>query len=73
MESSSKLSNLQLELLKIFQYDLSDAQLLDIKQMLSKYFAEKSTQEMDKLWEEKGWSDKTMEDWSNQHLRSKSK
>ncbi len=34
-----KLTNLQLELLKYFSYDVSDKELLDIKQLLSKYFA----------------------------------
>ena len=47
-----KLTNLQLELLKVFSYQLNQQQLTDIKNLLANYFAEQATQEMDKLWEE---------------------
>ncbi|MCE2961568.1 MAG: hypothetical protein ACK5UE_13140 [Chitinophagales bacterium] len=47
-----KLSNLQLEILKLYQFKLDDNQLIDIKKILAKYFAEKATKEFDKLWEE---------------------
>ena len=67
---SEKLSNLQLELLKMFSYQISNQQLLDIKNILAKYFAEQATNEMDKLWEENNWNSNTMESWSNQHLRT---
>lgn len=53
---SEKLSNLQLELLKIFSYQLSNQQLLDVRNILAKYFAEQATNEMDKLWEENNWN-----------------
>jgi len=71
MNSSDKLTNLQLELLKLFQYDLDENQLRDIRQLLGKYFAETARTEMDKLWEKEGWSDETMEKWANEHLRKK--
>ena len=72
MIKTQKLTNLQLELLKMFQYKVADNQLIDIKNMLSKYFAEKATEEMDRLWEENNWSDQTMQEWSNEHFRAKS-
>jgi len=71
MGAAGKLTNLQLELLKLFKYELPDNQIQEIKTLLSKYFADKATDEMDKLWEENSWSDKTMEDWKNEHLRTK--
>ena len=37
------LTNLQVELLKTFRYDLSEAQILEIEGMLAKYFADKAT------------------------------
>lgn len=67
---STKLSNLQLELLKIFSKNLSEKQLLEIKWLLSSYFAEKATQEMDKLWEERGWTQETMDQWLKEHMRT---
>lgn len=59
------LSNLQLELLKIFSFNLEESQLLEIKELLASYFAQKATEEMDKLWKEKKWSAETMEKWLN--------
>jgi hypothetical protein len=69
METTNKLSNIQIELLKLFQYDLPEKQLLEIKNMLAKYFAKCATEEMDKLWDENAWNDETMETWANEHLR----
>ncbi len=71
MSASHNLTNLQLELLKLFKYELPDNQIQEIKILLSKYFADKASDEMDKLWEENNWSNKTMEDWKNEHLRTK--
>ena len=67
---STKLTNLQLELLKIFSRDLPDDELLEVKHILSAYFAEKATREMDKLWDEKQWSHETMQQWLNEHMRT---
>lgn len=71
MEAVGKLTNVQLELLKLFQYNLSDAQLKDIKNMLAKYFVKSASDELDKLWEEKKWDENTIESWKNEHLRKK--
>ncbi|MDQ0641348.1 hypothetical protein QF042_004913 [Pedobacter sp. W3I1] len=71
MEATGKLTNVQLELLKLFQYNLSDNQLNDIKEMLTKYFAKSASDEMDKLWDEKNWDESTIESWKNEHLRKK--
>lgn len=71
MSAAHKLTNLQLELIKLFKYELPDNQIREIKTLLSKYFAEKASDEMDRLWEENNWSNKTMDDWSNEHLRTK--
>lgn len=71
MSAAKKMTNLQLEILKLFSVELPDNQLIEIRDMLSKYFAEKASDEMDRLWEENNWSDKTMDDWSNEHLRTK--
>jgi hypothetical protein len=61
------LSNLQLELLKVFSYNLNETQLIEIKDLLSNYFADKATKEMDRLWEANGWSNETMKKWSKEH------
>lgn len=73
MDSAKKLSNLQLELLKVFSFDLKESQILEIRELLAQYFADKATEEMDRLWEERGWSDEKMEEWANEHMRTKYK
>ena len=71
IEQSGALTNLQLEILQIFKYELEEEQLLEIRDLLARYFADKATEEMDRLWEERGWSEKTMEEWSKEHMRTK--
>ncbi|MCB0524837.1 MAG: hypothetical protein R3A50_09765 [Saprospiraceae bacterium] len=72
METVKGLTNLQLELLKIFSIPLKEDQLMEIKALLSRYFAEKASEEMDKLWDENNWSDETMREWAQEHMRTKS-
>ena len=57
------LSNLQLELLKIYSNGIPDEQLKEIRKILVDYFFEKATSEADRLWDEKGWTNDTMEGW----------
>ncbi|NIM14146.1 MAG: hypothetical protein GTO45_19055 [Candidatus Aminicenantes bacterium] len=71
--NKNRLTNLQLELVKLFSYNLNEKQLLEIKDLLAKYFADKATQEMDKVWQEKGLTNETMDTWLNEHLRATSK
>lgn len=68
-ESSSKLSNLQLELLKLYPYDVSEEELRDIRRLLADYFADKVDAEMSRLWNENGWNQQTIEGWKDEHLR----
>lgn len=71
IEQTGALTNLQLEILQMFRYELDEKQLLEIRDLLARYFADKATQEMDRLWEERGWSEETMEEWSKEHMRTK--
>ncbi len=73
MEQVGQLSNLQIELLKLFNYNLQEKQLKDIKKLLSTYFAQNITNEIDDLWDERKWDDKTIESWKNEHLRTEYK
>jgi hypothetical protein len=71
MEATGKLTNVQIELLKMFQFNLPEKQLVEIKNMLAKYFAKTATDEMDKLWEENNWNNDVMKKWAGEHLRKK--
>jgi hypothetical protein len=69
----TKLSNIQIELLKIYEEGVEEQELLEIKKVLAHFFAEKATQRMDKLWEERGWNADTMSEWLETHQRTPSK
>ena len=71
MKKSAPLTNLQVELLNLFEYELSEKQLLEVRNILSTYFAEKATQEMDRLFEENNWDNQKIEDWTKEHMRIK--
>jgi len=47
------LTNLQVELLKLFSRQLPDSDLLAIRDMIAKYLLEKAFLEADKAWESK--------------------
>lgn len=63
VQQNKPLTNLQLELLKIYSFNISDEQLSEIRQILTQYFADKATTEMDRLWDENGWTNETMNEW----------
>ena len=72
-QESTKLSNLQLELLKLYARNVSDEELKDIRKMLAEYYARKADEEMDRLWKENGWTQETMEEWLKEDLRVRKK
>lgn len=72
IQESQKLSNLQLELLKLYAMGVSDEELRDIKRMLAKYFMEKAMDEADKVWDERRYTNELMEEW-RQTIRSELK
>jgi len=68
----TRLSNLQIELLKLYPYSVSESELKDIQRLLADYFAEKIDKEMDQLWENNAWNNETIESWKSEHLRKDS-
>lgn len=66
---SKPMSNLQVELLKLYSNNLNDTELLEIKLMLSKYFAKKATDAMDEVWEKQNLTEQDMINWTNEHNR----
>jgi hypothetical protein len=69
-ELKPRFSNLQLELLKRYANGISDQQLIEIKWLLGKYFAEKATTDMDQIIKEKGLSESDIVEKSKEHHRS---
>ncbi len=65
------LSNTQVEILESFSFEMEAKQLQEFRQMLVDYFADKITDELDLLFEDRGWSvDEKVEEWGNEHMRT---
>jgi hypothetical protein len=67
---NTKLSNLQLELLQLYAQNVQENDLLAIKKLIAKYFADKAIQEMDALLLATGDAEGTLNEWANAHNRT---
>ncbi|SFQ17335.1 hypothetical protein [Parafilimonas terrae] len=67
---TGKFTKAQLDLLKLFSREMPEENWIEIKTLISKYFAEKASDEMDKLFEENGWGEEKIEEWSKEHMRT---
>jgi hypothetical protein len=72
-QSLAPFSNLQMELLKLFSRQLSDADLLEIKQVLANHFLEKAMDAADKVWAKNNWTAADAERMANEHHRTPTK
>jgi hypothetical protein len=63
MSAARPLSNIQQELLKLYSSDIAEADLLHIKRYLAKYFAFKAIGDADAIWDQKGYTNETMDQW----------
>jgi len=61
-----KLSELQLELLKVYAFNPTNEDLLEIKTMLAQYFANKLIGNVQKSIDEKNITDEDLENWLNE-------
>ena len=64
------MTNAQLELLKLFSRDVPEEDLIELKQLIVNYLAEKLGQKADEIWEEKGWTNEDMKRMSREHIRT---
>jgi len=67
------MSNLHLELLRLYGNGVSEESLREIKNILARYFADKATDAMDKVWDEKNLTEQTMVDWTNERNRAETR
>ena len=57
LQLKQPLSNVQIELLKLYTGNVSDDTLIEMKKTLAKFFLNKTRQEADMVWEQKQYSD----------------
>lgn len=67
------LTNVQLEILKTFSYQLSEQDLLEMKTLLANFFAKRAILLADKVWDEQQWDDQKVAGLLNTKLRSRIK
>ena len=60
------LSNVQMELMKLYSTGMSDTDLNELKNVLSKFYADKAITAADKVWNEKGFTNNDMDKWLNE-------
>lgn len=63
------LTNVQLEILKAFSYNLDKSELNDFKTVLARYFANRAVKAANKAWDEKDWNDSKVNELLNTKLR----
>jgi hypothetical protein len=59
------LTNVQIELLKLFTTNLSEQDIIELKNLLSSFYANKGIALADRVWDEKGLTDQDMDKWLN--------
>lgn len=65
--AQKSLTNLQLEILKLYSTDMSGEELNELKKLLADNYAKKAIINADKIWSGKKLSDKDMEKWLHEH------
>jgi hypothetical protein len=66
----SPFSEPQLDLLRMFSHSVDDADWVEIKKMIVAYFAKKTVEEANRIWDEQGWNDDKVNELLNSHLRT---
>jgi hypothetical protein len=59
------LNKAQLELLKLFSRVKSEEELMDIKRLVTRYYAERLMKRVDQIWEERGYTQEDLDRIAN--------
>lgn len=65
METADQLTPLQLELLKAYAFEPTEEELLQVKALLGKIFADRLTARVDQAVQEKGITEDDLDHWLN--------
>lgn len=64
--TTTKLSPLQLELLKVFSFHPTEEELMQVKAILARFFASRFTERMGQAADAKGITDDDLDRWLNE-------
>ena len=60
----------QLELLSIMASLESEDDLIELKQAIARFFAERADREMERLWDNGTINEATLDSWEHEHMRT---
>ena len=69
--TATKLNPIQLHLLQMFSHIKEENHMMDLKKVLSDFYAKKVDEMSEQLWEAKGLTETDMDNLLNAHLRKK--
>ncbi|MBQ7413915.1 MAG: hypothetical protein IJV09_00585 [Prevotella sp.] len=70
MEQRTILNEAQLGILRLLSRMTRVEQVEELRQVISNYYAQKATEEMDRLWDSGDWSEEKNESILKEHLRT---
>lgn len=70
MEQRTYLNEAQLGILRLLGRMKTLEQVSELRQIISNYYAQKATEEMDRLWEAGEWSEEKNKAILNEHFRT---
>ena len=63
---TTTLTNLQLEIIKLYSTGMKRQELFELKEVLASFFARKAIKEADAIWDEQNLTNVTMDAWLNE-------
>ncbi len=70
MKKTTKLSDTQRALIDWFNLEMTDKELKEFNLILARYYGDKITRAVDKVFEEKGWGEEKIKEWQNEYMRT---
>ena len=70
MEQRTVLNEAQLDILRLLSTMNNVEEVHELRRIISNYYAQKATEEMDRLWESGDWSEEKNEAILKEHLRT---
>ena len=70
MREQTELNKAQLGILRLLGRMENVEQVNELRQVISNYYAQKATEEMNRLWDNGKWNEKINNDILSQHLRT---
>jgi len=63
---TTTLTNLQLEIIKLYSTGMKRQELFELKDVLAAFFARKAIKEADSIWDEQNLTNSDMDAWLNE-------